>query len=162
MATLTVWQFDDDGGAARAVQKLGSLQKQDLIHVHDAASVSWPAGKKNPKTTQLHSLAGTGALGGAFWGLLFGLLFFVPLLGMAVGAATGALGGALTDVGIDDDFINSLRGEIQPGTSALFVLTTDVVLDKVHDALKDMKPELIDSNLSSDEEARLRDVFAAA
>ena len=49
------------------------------------------------------------ALGGAFWGLLFGLLFFVPLLGMAVGAAAGALGGSLPDVGIDDDFIATVR-----------------------------------------------------
>jgi len=50
--------------------------------------------------------------------MLFGLLFFVPLLGMAVGAAAGAITGSLVDVGIDDDFIKSLRKEIQPGTSA--------------------------------------------
>jgi|SRR3954467_4579497 uncharacterized membrane protein len=159
MATLTVWQFDDDGGAARAVQKLGSLQKQDLIHVHDAASVSWPANKKNPKTTQLHSLAGTGALGGAFWGLLFGLLFFVPLLGMAIGAGMGALGGALTDVGIDDDFINSVREQVKPGTSALFLLTSDAVMDKVQYALTDEHAHLLRTNLSDEDEARLREVF---
>ena len=43
--------------------------------------MTWPAGKKKPKTQQLNSLTGAGALGGAFWGLLFGLIFFVPLLG---------------------------------------------------------------------------------
>jgi uncharacterized membrane protein len=107
-------------------------------------------------------LTGVGALGGAFWGLLFGLLFFVPFLGMAVGAGVGALSGALADVGIDDDFIASLRAEIQPGTSALFVMTSDAVIDKVHDAFSDMHPELIHSNLSDEEEARLREVFAEA
>ena len=37
------------------------------------------------------------------------MLFFVPLLGMAVGAAMGALTGSLNDVGIDDNFIKSVR-----------------------------------------------------
>ena len=87
-------------------------------------------GAKRPTTRQLHNLASAGALGGAFWGLLFGLLFFVPLLGMAIGAAAGALSGSLTDVGIDDDFIKRTREEITPGTSALFVMSADAVLDK--------------------------------
>ena len=76
--------------------------------------MSWPEGKKKPKTRQLTSLAGAGALGGAFWGLLFGILFFIPLLGMAVGAAAGALGGSMADVGIDDDFIASVRRRSSP------------------------------------------------
>jgi uncharacterized membrane protein len=122
--------------------------------------VSWPEGKKTPRTRQLHSLTGAGALGGAFWGLLFGLLFFVPILGMAIGAATGALGGALADVGIDDDFIASLRAEIDPGSSALFVLTSDAVLDKVMAEFEKTNPTLLHSNLSTDQEERLREVFA--
>ena len=160
MATLTVWKFDDAAGAnTRAAAKLGQLQKQDLINVHDAAEVSWPMDKKQPKTKQLNNLAGAGALGGAFWGLLFGLLFFVPLLGMAVGAAMGALGGAMTDVGIDDDFIDSVRGQVTPGSSALFLLTTDAVVDKVKDAFIDEKAHLISTNLSDADEAKLREVF---
>jgi uncharacterized membrane protein len=159
MATLTVWKFEDDGGAARAEDRLVQLQKQDLIHVHDAALVSWPVDKKKPKTTQLNHLAGAGALGGAFWGLLFGLLFFIPLFGMAVGAAMGAIGGAMSDVGIDDDFIESVRSEIQPGTSALFLLSSDAVVDKVKDAFGDDKPHLLRTNLSDADEAKLREVF---
>jgi uncharacterized membrane protein len=81
---------------------------------------------------------------------------------MAVGAAAGALGGSLTDVGIDDDFIASVREKVTPGTSALFVLASDAVLDKVKDAFAGQRPELIHTNLSSDEEAHLREVFADA
>ena len=158
-ATLTVWKFDDPGGAARAVDTLENLQKQELIQIHDAATVSWPADKKRPKTKQLTSLTGAGALSGSFWGLLFGLLFFVPLFGMAVGAAIGALSGSLADVGIDDEFIASVRSEVQPGTSALFVMTSDAVRDKVRDAFAGEKPTLLHTNLSNDEEARLRDYF---
>lgn len=92
MATLTVWKFDSPTAADEVVGTLESLAKQELITVHDAATVSWEEGKKKPKTRQLHSLVGAGAMGGMFWGMLFGLIFFVPLLGAAIGAASGALG----------------------------------------------------------------------
>jgi uncharacterized membrane protein len=161
MGTLTVWKFATAEGADAAVGTLEELQKQALIKVHDAATVSWPADRKRPRTRQLTNLTGAGAMSGAFWGLLFGMLFFVPLLGMAVGAAAGAIGGSLADVGIDDDFIASVRSKVTPGTSALFVLTSDAVMDRVHAAFKDTEAELIQTNLSADEEAQLRDVFAA-
>lgn len=161
MATLSVWKFETPGGAEQAEQALLALQKQELIQVHDAATVSWEPGKKKPRTRQAHNLAGAGALGGAFWGLLFGLLFFVPLLGAAVGAAAGALGGSLADVGIDDGFIDSVRDKVTPGTSALFLLSSGAVGDRVLSSLKEqgIHPELIQTNLSADEEARLRAAF---
>jgi uncharacterized membrane protein len=160
MGTLTVWKFSTPEGAEMAVSTLEALQKQELIRVHDAATVSWPADRKRPRTRQLASLTGAGAMSGAFWGLLFGLLFFVPLLGMAVGAAAGAIGGSLADVGIDDDFIASVRAKVTPGTSALFALTSDAVLDRVQEAFTGTQAELIQTNLSGDEEAQLREVFA--
>ena len=107
--------------------------------MHDAATVSWEEGKKKPKTRQLHSLTGIGAMGGMFWGMLFGLIFFVPLLGAAIGAASGALAGSLSDVGIDDDFIKSARDKVTPGTSALFLMSRDgAVNDKVKEALRNV------------------------
>ena len=160
MATLTVWKFDDAEAADKAVSTLEGLAKQQLITVQDAATVSWPSGAKKPKTRQLHGLAGAGALGGAFWGMLFGLLFFVPLLGMAVGAAMGALTGSLSDVGIDDDFIKRARDEITPGSSALFLMSSGAVVDKVRDAFSGDRPELVSTNLSDSQERALREVFA--
>ena len=159
MATLTVWRFDTASGADEAIHVLERLQKEQLINVHDAALVTWPVGKKKPKTRQLDNLAGAGALGGAFWGLLFGLLFFVPLLGMAVGAAVGALSGSLVDVGIDDAFIDEVRQNVTPGTSALFLMSSDAVIDKVKYAWEGTHAELVHTNLSNDEEAKLREVF---
>jgi len=160
MATLTVWKFATPEGAEAAEDTLVSLQKQGLIAIHDAATVSWPASAKRPKTRQLSSLTAAGALSGSFWGLLFGLLFFVPLLGMAVGAAAGGLGGSLTDVGIGDDFIATVRERVTPGTSALFLLSSEAVTDKVRAAFEGQQLELIQSNLSAEEEAKLREVFS--
>ena len=160
MATLTVWKFPDAFGAERTESILERLQKEELITIHDAAMVSWPEGAKKPKTRQLNNLAGAGALGGSFWGLLFGLIFFVPLLGMAMGAAMGALGGAMSDVGIDDDFIDSVRDQVTPGTSALFLMTSDAITDKVKGAFEGSHAELLHTNLSNEQEAKLREVFA--
>lgn len=160
MATLTVLKFKTDTGAESTLDLLKNLSKQELITIHDAAIVTWPTGKKKPKTKQLHNLAGAGALGGMFWGMLFGLIFFVPLLGAAIGAATGALAGSLSDVGIDDDFIKSARDQITEGTSALFLMTSGAVMDKIKGPLSQLDFEIIASNLSKDEEDKLREYFS--
>jgi len=160
MATLTVWKFPTPDGADQASARLEDLQKQGLITVHDAATVSWPPDKKKPKTRQLNNLRGAGALSGAFWGLLFGLLFFIPVIGLAIGAAAGAFAGSMADVGIDDDFIKRVRSEVTQGTSALFVLTSDAVFDRVRDAFKGTDATLISTNLSQEQEAKLREAFA--
>lgn len=160
MATLTVWKFPTPLGADQAEHTLENLQKQELIKIHDAAVVSWPEGAKKPKTRQLASTTGAGALGGAFWGLLFGLIFFVPLLGMAIGAGMGALAGSMTDVGINDEFIKKLRAEITPGTSALLLMTSEGVLDKVKDAFEGQPMQLVQTNLSKEQEDKLREVFS--
>jgi uncharacterized membrane protein len=139
--------------------RLESLQKQQLITVNDGAIITWPVGAKKPKTKQLSNMTGVGALGGAFWGMLFGLLFFVPFFGLAVGAAMGALAGHFAHYGIDEDFINSVRDKITPGTSALFLLTSGAVVDKVAEAVKDIQFEIIQTNLSKEQEAQLREAF---
>ena len=160
MATLTVLKYNTPEGAAEMLDGIKSLQKQHLIKIQDAAIVTWPQCKKGPKTQQLVNLAGIGALDGAFWGMLFGLIFFVPWFGMAVGAAFGALGGKMRDYGIDDDFIKSLREKVTEGTSALFLLTSDAVMDKVTEELKDQKFELVASNLTKEQEDELMAAFS--
>jgi uncharacterized membrane protein len=160
MTTLTVLKFETADGAEKALHVVQDLNKQNLINLHDAAIVTWPEGKKKPKTKQLTDLKGAGALSGAFWGMLFGLIFFVPLFGLVVGAAMGALTGSMADIGISDDFIRSVRSKVTEGTSALFLMTSDAVKDRVAEAAKGMKFELVASNLSKDEEEKLRAAFA--
>jgi uncharacterized membrane protein len=160
MATLTVLKFETADGAEKALHVVQDLSKQNLITLHDAAIVTWPADKKKPKTKQLTDLSGAGALSGAFWGMLFGLIFFVPIFGMVVGASMGALTGSMADVGINDEFIRSVRSKVTPGTSALFLMTSDAVKDKVFEAMKQFKFEMIASNLSEEEENKLRAAFA--
>ncbi len=160
MSTLTVWKFEQPDGAERALETLQGLHKEHLIDVYDGATVSWEPDAKKPKTKQMHSTTAAGALGGSFWGFLFGLIFFVPLIGLAIGAAAGAVGGALTHAGIDEDFIEKVRSEITPGTSALFVMTANAVQDKIRGAFSGQHAELISSNLSEEQDAALRAAFS--
>jgi uncharacterized membrane protein len=161
MSTITVYKFDTPDGAEKMLGLVKELTKAQLITLEDAATVSWEPGKKKPKTRQLADLTGAGAVSGAFWGMLFGLIFFVPFFGMAVGAAMGALSGKFADYGIDDSFIKSVSEKVTEGTSALFLLTSKVVLDKVTEAVKekDWQFELISSNLTKEQEAKLQEDF---
>ncbi len=93
--------------------------------------------------------------------MLIGLIFWMPWLGLAVGALGGALGGALTDIGVDDKFIKEVGQTIEPGHSALFLLVRKAVPDKLHDELKKFKATVLQTSLSNEDEAKLRELFGA-
>ncbi|MGA9378379.1 MAG: DUF1269 domain-containing protein [Phormidium sp.] len=160
MTTLTVWKFNTADGAEKAMAKLAELQKQELIEIEDAAIVSWPQGRKKPKTRQAVDLTTTGAIDGAFWGMLFGFIFLLPIVGMVLGAALGAMSGSFSDYGINDDFIKDVKDKVTEGTSALFLFTGKVTVDKVEAAFSpEERGELIQSNLSVEQEAKLKEHF---
>jgi uncharacterized membrane protein len=113
------------------------------------------------KVKQATSLVGAGALGGAFWGMLIGLLFFAPWLGLAVGAITGAIAGKASDVGVDDKFIKEVGESIEPGHSALFLLVVEATADKVLEGLQGFHPQVYQTSLSEEDDAKLRAAFGA-
>ena len=159
MATLTAWKFERPDGASLAVRRLKELHEEGLIVIEDAAIVEWPQGAKKPKTRTVDDMTGPRALGGAFWGFLFGILFFVPIIGLAVGAGVGALSATLGHVGIDEKFINEVKDKVTEGTSALFLMSTGGVQDRIRERFLGTDIELIATNLGPDEEARLREAF---
>ena len=160
MATLSVFKFSDPAGADQALEILQRLQREHLLRIEDAAVVSWPRDSKGPKTRQLVDARRAGALSGGFWGFLLGMIFFAPLLGLTVGAAAGAYRGSLSDYGIDDTFIESTRSKVTSGTSALFLLSTGAVAEKVYPEIQALNPELISTNLPVEQQERLRELFA--
>src|SRR5262245_29659309 len=107
MATsLVVLEYDTPEGAGKGLELAQGLQKQLLLQRLDAATVTWPEGKKKPKTRRLRDRTWAGAWDGAFWGMLFGLLFFAPFLGAAFGAGEkkgGKLVGSYAVVGGERD-----------------------------------------------------------
>jgi len=162
MSSLVVLRFDDMNGAEAMRDKMYDLQKRELITLEDAAVVVRNK-KGRAKVKQARSLVGAGALGGAFWGTLIGLLFFAPWLGLMAGAAGGAIAGKLGDIGVSDDFIKEVRDSITPGTSALFLLAREGNIDRIKEELSDFEYdfEIIETNLSPEDEDNLRETFAA-
>jgi uncharacterized membrane protein len=125
---VSVWGFPRADDAGDALETLRRLERSEALTVLDAALVSWPEGRGNPRSRQLRNAGGT------FWGMLFGLTFFVAFLDVAIGEATVSLADSMRDLGIDDDFIARMRADITPGTSALFVLTPERVTDQLCEA----------------------------
>ena len=162
MSSLIVLKFDDMNGAEAMRERMYDLQKRELITLDDAAVVVRNK-KGQAKTKQAHSLVGSGALGGAFWGMLVGLLFFAPWLGLLAGAAGGALAGKLGDIGIDDDFIKEVQDAVEPENSALFLLSRNANIERIQQELSDFEYrfEIIETNLSPEDETNLRETFAA-
>lgn len=122
--------------------------------------MTWPTGKKKPKTRHGGD-ACAGAWYGAFWGMLFGWIFFVPFLGAAFGAAVGALSAHFADYGIGNDFVEKVRSQVTEGSSALFLLLGQVTTDRVVEAFQAAPTfEVIASNLSHEQEEKLKAAFA--
>ena len=160
-SSLVVLKFETPEGAEQALQLAASLQKQRLLELLDAATVTWPVGKKKPKVRHAGDLTCSGAWYGAFWGMLIGWIFFVPFLGAAWGAAVGAVSGHFADYGIGRDFIEQVRSKVTEGTSALFMLLGQVTQDKVVEAFKTApKFEVVASNLTKEQEEKLKEAFA--
>jgi uncharacterized membrane protein len=158
MATLVVIDYESELKAEELRIALLKMQKEYLIDLVDAVVVVREAQGK-VKLRQLYNLTAAGAVSGGFWGALVGLLFLNPLFGFAIGAAAGAVTGALKDVGIDDNFMKQLGATLKPGTAALCVLVRHVVADKVVEEVKKFGGTLIKTNLSHENETKLREAL---
>lgn len=156
MSDLVVLAFRDEDGASRFTGEIDRMQKLRILQLEDAATVVRHQDGK-VKVKQAASLVGAGAFGGAFWGMLIGLLFWMPWLGLAAGAITGALMGKFTDIGIDDEFVKTVGREIEPGSSALFLMVQDSTPDRVLEELRGQDGiRVLQTSLSRESEEKLR------
>ena len=158
MADLIAIGYPDEATAEAAADEARQLAK-DLIIEPDAIAVIArdQDGKYHVHTTQ-HAV-GAGTSWGMLWGFLFGLLFFIPVLGMAVGAGMGALMGKVTKSGVDKAFQDQVRGLLQPGTSALFLMVEKVTPDKAVDAMSKYGGTVLKTSLSKEGERELQEAL---
>ena len=154
MTHLVVLGVDNRDDAERLFDLAGDLAKQELLQLQDAA-YAYRDDKGKVRIQQAVSLTGAGAASGALWGTLIGMLFLMPVAGLAIGAGTGALAGKLADVGINDDTIKQIGGQLEQGRAAVFLLARSATVDKVIDAIKPFNPTVIQTNLTKDREEEL-------
>ncbi len=158
MSDLIAIGYPDEATADEAAAEARRLA-QDLIIQPDAIAVIVRDKDGAYHVHTDHHPVGAGATWGMFWGLLFGLLFFVPVFGIALGAGLGALMGKVAKTGIDRQFQDQVRGMIQPGTSALFLMVEKVTPDKAVEAMSKYGGTVLKTSLSKEGEAELQDAL---
>ncbi|HET6850229.1 MAG TPA: DUF1269 domain-containing protein [Gaiellales bacterium] len=158
MAELIAIGYDDETTAIAAAEEAERLA-HDLIIQPDAIAAIVRKQDGKYKVITNHHAVGAGATWGMFWGLLFGLLFFIPVFGMALGAGLGALMGKIEKSGIDEEFQDQVRGMLQPGTSALFLVVEKVTPDKAVQAMSKYGGTVLKTSLSQDTEAALQEAL---
>ncbi|SDD60126.1 DUF1269 domain-containing protein [Nocardioides lianchengensis] len=161
---LTVWRYDTPLGADAGAVRLKSLQERDALTVHDAITVAWMPGAHQPRIGHLrHTTAGAAGKGSVL-GALIGTLVLAPAVGAAAGAGVAALAQRLRGTGIDQQFLEEVIGHLEPGSSALLVLTSDADLDHVRPVVERGIARgdvvLLHARLAEDAPAALRAVVA--
>ncbi|MDI6105240.1 DUF1269 domain-containing protein [Actinoplanes sp. NEAU-A12] len=158
MATLVAIGYPDETTATAASLEANRLARDLIIQPDAIATIIRDREGKFHVTTNHHAVGG-GATWGMFWGLLFGMLFFIPILGMAVGAGLGALTGKLAKGAINREFQDRIREELQPGTSALFLVVESVTPDKAVESLSRFGGTVLKSSLPKETEAELQEAL---
>ncbi|NDJ53858.1 MAG: DUF1269 domain-containing protein [Chloroflexi bacterium] len=156
MSKLIVFTYENQEKAGQVLQSVAELSKQHLIEVEDAAVIVKDANGKVKVHQTLESLVkSSNVASGGFWGLLIGLIFGGPIFMALLGMGLSALFGRKLDVGIDNQFIKNVGSDMKPGDSALFLLTEDITVDKVADALREHGGTLYHTSLSKEAEENL-------
>ena len=158
MSDLIAIGYPDETTADDAAAEARRLA-QDLIIQPDAIAVIVRDKDGSYHVRTSHHMVGAGATWGMFWGFLFGLLFFIPVLGMAMGAGMGAVMGKLTKSSIDKQFQDQVRGMLEPGTSALFLMVEKVTPDKAIDAMSKFGGTVLKTSLSKEGERELQEAL---
>lgn len=70
------------------------------------------------------------------------------------------MSGSFRDIGINDEFIRDCKDKITEGTSALPPMTSNATEDKVIDAMKEHKFQILTTNLSKEQEDVLCRAFS--
>ncbi len=165
MSNLIVLTFDTKTEAERTLLSVIDESANSVlgraVQIEDAA-VAVKNDKGRVKITQTMEAAAKGGrtLRGTWWGLLIGLLFAGPLFGAIIGGSIAALRGRKMDLGIDNQFIKEVGDKLEPGGSALLILTDRTPEEALTQAAVELNAGLLLSELSDDAAATLTQVAA--
>jgi uncharacterized membrane protein len=155
MSNLTVVMFEDEETAGKLRETIRQGERAAKINVDDAAVVVKDANGKIHVKHETDKGVVAGAVGGSFLGLLLASAFF-PLAGIITGAVGGALVGKMAKDGVDRDFAKEVADALEPGSSALFVVTHDSDPTYVRAMLKSYEGEIYHTTLDSETEEAIR------
>lgn len=158
MSNLIVIVYDDAEGAGQMRETLASIEKLDRLSLDDSAVAVKDADGKVHVKNEMDRGVKIGAVGGGAIGLLIGSIFF-PFAGIILGVLGGGLVGKMANLGIQKKFVQQVTDEMQPNSSALFVISREADIDLALAALRQHKGEgrVYQTTLSEEDEEVLRD-----
>ena len=133
---LTVWIYETALGAAAAEVRLRNLKDRHALEVHDAITVSWMPGSHRPLIGHLRYEKSTPPPRSSVLARLVGLIFVTPAAGVTAGAGLATLAQRLHGTGIDQAFLEEVKAQLHPESSALLVLSGDADLDVVRPVIE--------------------------
>jgi uncharacterized membrane protein len=128
----TAWRFSGTESADEAVLTLQQLDSQNLIEVQDVAVLRWPRYATEPIAME-HVTQQGGMLAARMNKMKYGA--------------------------VDRSVIESVKGDMAPGTSAIVIQSAGAALDKVAQAFQGHDMELVRSDLSVQQQDELRRRF---
>ncbi|MFN8113171.1 MAG: DUF1269 domain-containing protein [Solirubrobacterales bacterium] len=134
MSELVVVGYNDESTAAMAELEARAAGPRLIVDQAATASVVRDGDGSFIVQTSYHPVISS-ITWGMLWQLLFGSLFFIPVLGMSVGPGLTDLMARVDAIGLEDAFADQVREMVQPGTSALFLVTADAGAFEIEDAL---------------------------
>jgi uncharacterized membrane protein len=132
--STTAWRFRGTEGADEAVLRLKQLDAQDLIDVQDVTVLRWPQYASQPMAAE-HVTDDSSRM--------------------------SSLVSKMRHATIDGSMIESVKGDMVPGTSVLMLLSSDAAVDTVAKAFEGQGMELVRSDLSVQQQDRLRAAFGS-
>jgi uncharacterized membrane protein len=149
MSNLTVLTFEDMVQAGEAREALQKIASGGYLKIDDSAVIV----KNEDGKVEVKNQTDTGVKWGAFGGGMLGLLLagvFFPLAGLAIGAVAGALVGKSLNMGVDKQFVKDVTETLKPGSSALFVLTSQGEPGMVMAAMRPFKATIYQTTLPTE------------
>ena len=123
-------------GAAAGEVRLKDLRQRHALRVHDAITVTWVPGAHQPRIGHLRRETSAVAARDSLLGGLVDIVLRTPERGGPARSGIADLAARLAGIGIDLVFLEDLKKQLRPETSALLVLSSDPDLDQVRPVIE--------------------------